>query len=168
MPQACKPSDPDLASLLQAEHARLRAFILRLCRNRQQVEDLAQETLARAWQYRDSYQGEKAIGPWLQRIAFRCFLDARRLAGREPQSASSDPNGYEDRRTCPPERSLEIRQALEQLSERERSFILRFHRDGESIKEIADSKGLPVGTVKSILHRSRRKLAQEQLQGDSE
>ncbi|MHC5063536.1 MAG: RNA polymerase sigma factor [Planctomycetota bacterium] len=154
--------------MLQAEHAGLRSFIHRLCRDRQQTEDLTQEALTRAWQYRASFRPDGPIGPWLHRIAFRCFLDARRLAGRQPCATEGNPNSYRDPKSCSPGRRLEIAQALDSLASRERSFILRFHRDGESLKEIAESSGLPVGTVKSILHRSRRKLVQEQIKGDRE
>jgi len=42
----------------------------------------------------------------------------------------------------------------------ERDVLLRFHRDGRSVREIARALGMPEGTVKSHLHRARRRLAE--------
>lgn len=98
-------------------------------------------------------------GPWLRGIALRCYLDQRRAAQRPSPTVGLDANAWPDPRQSQVEAQLDLERALEDLAECEREVLLRFHRDGESVKEIADSLGLPVGTVKSQLHRGRRKLA---------
>jgi RNA polymerase sigma-70 factor (ECF subfamily) len=50
---------------------------------------------------------------------------------------------------------------LARLSSLERALLLRFHAQGRSVHELAAELGLPEGTIKSHLHRARRKLAED-------
>jgi RNA polymerase sigma-70 factor (ECF subfamily) len=168
--------DADFAAALEAERARLRAFAVGLCaRDLHLAEDVVQEALARAWRYRASFSSQRApdegrdrprdasrevqdglsLGPWLRRIAFRCFCDLReqRLPHR---SLDEDAPAREA-----PIAQLrdELDWALGGLSERERDIVLRFHGRRESVREIATGLGMAEGTVKSHLHRARRKMA---------
>jgi DNA-directed RNA polymerase specialized sigma24 family protein len=49
----------------------------------------------------------------------------------------------------------QIRTLLGQLGRREREVLLRFHRDGRSITELAAAEAVSAGTIKSLLHRAR-------------
>jgi RNA polymerase sigma-70 factor (ECF subfamily) len=52
----------------------------------------------------------------------------------------------------------ELEHALRLLDPLERTLLLGFHRDGMTLKELASTHGLPLNTIKSHLHRARRKL----------
>ena len=147
--------DDPLEARLVAELPRLRAFLRRL--GGADCEDLSQEVMAKALRYRDSFDESRALGPWLRVAALRIWMDHRDRAQREPAVLGElDPAAV-------PEGDLEDGELLQVLLARlatvERAVLLRFHRDGETIREVAAALGLPEGTVKSHLHRARRKLA---------
>jgi RNA polymerase sigma-70 factor (ECF subfamily) len=146
-----------LRESLRAEAPKLRAFVARLFgRSDADADDVAQEALARAWRYRESFDSARDLGPWLRAAAFRVFLDHRDRTQRAPQALESEP-------VAPRDDALESRDALERwlsvLSAPERDVLLGFHRHQESVTDIAARLSMPEGTVKSHLHRARRKLA---------
>ena len=146
-------TDPDRAfeRRLLDEMPRVRAMLGRLAPA--DAEDLAQETAARALRYRGSFSADRSVGAWLSGIAFRLYLDHR--ARRRVRPMEDEPV-EEDLRAESRDR-LDV--ALARLSSTERELVLRFHARAESIAEIAAATGLPPGTVKSHLHRARRKMA---------
>jgi RNA polymerase sigma-70 factor (ECF subfamily) len=164
-----RPSQPtNTASLderLVAELPALRAFVVKLAGSRTpsaDVEDVAQEVVARALRYRGSFQQERALGPWLRTTAMRVFLDHRERGANAPQPIDGDARELE---TSHPrvgedaERREELASMLERLDKVERDVLVRFHARSQSVREIAGALRMPEGTVKSHLHRARRKLA---------
>jgi len=149
-----------LEARLLAELPRVRNFLRRLVQGSGlDAEDLTQETAARALAYRNSFDARRGLGPWLRRTAFRAFLDQRERRLRAPEAFT----GEED----PPAATADEvagRDLLEHLVARlapiERDVLLRFHRSGESVREIASAIGVAEGTVKSHLHRARRRIAE--------
>ena len=124
------------------------------------VDDLVQETLTRAWRSRAAFDaGRGALVSWLLRIAFRTFLDARQRRAEvgelvaDPVATGPGPEATAAAR----ERTVLL---LGQLKERERHLLLRFHRDGRSIADLAIETGSSPGTIKSLLHRARARLWQ--------
>ncbi len=143
----------------------VRAFLGKLLSGRRdvEVEDLVQETVARALRYQSSFDPRHSLGPWLRRTAFRVFLDHGGAPQRdshaevvEPEAPRSELDGR-----------VETREALEHILRSlqgvEREVLVRFHRDEQPLSEIATALGLPIGTVKSHLHRARKRLATEEL-----
>ena len=147
---------------LAAEQERLRGFLRRIAgRPANDLDDLVQETLTRALRYRDSFDGAHGLWPWLKRIALRVHLDQRPLTTRPRVSGleSVDDFAVYDSPVSLEQEALQ--QLLSRLPEVERQVLTRFHQEGDSVLEIALALGLPEGTVKSHLHRARRRLAQE-------
>ncbi len=150
---------------LLGELPSVRAFLGKLLRGRRdvEVEDLVQETVARALRYQSTFDPRKSLGPWLRRTAFRVFLDH----GSESQADSSaevlEPEASTSELDGRMERSESILHLLRGLPEVEREILLRFHRDEQLLSQIAAAMGLPLGTVKSHLHRARKRLATEDL-----
>ncbi|MDR5710277.1 MAG: sigma-70 family RNA polymerase sigma factor [Armatimonadota bacterium] len=153
----------------------LYAAALRLTRNRQDAEDLLQETLLKAWRSYHTFEEGTNARAWLFRILMNAHIDRYRKATREPEL--SDVEDVEEfylytkvqesdqlRRVGDPERLLErimeheVREALENLPEHFRSVVILADLQGFSYKEIADILGIPVGTVMSRLFRGRRLL----------
>lgn len=127
-------------------------------------EDLAQEVAARALAYRETFDPGRALWPWLKRLAQNVRTDQLRRVARDPareRAEASDEKGT--RATSAQAAALEARETLEhalgQLSAIEREVLLRFHERGESIVHMAQELGCPEGTIKSHLHRARRRLA---------
>jgi RNA polymerase sigma-70 factor (ECF subfamily) len=149
--------DAPLDQRLVAELPAVRAFLRRLTGGRGEAEDLAQEVVARALRYRRAFDGERELGPWLRGTALRVFLDHRERRRRAPGELGEAPASRERHEELVEDRDA-IERHLAKLSAVERDVVLRFHGRGESIREIAAALALPEGTVKSHLHRARRRI----------
>jgi RNA polymerase sigma-70 factor (ECF subfamily) len=154
---------PPLAERLAHETRALRHFVRALLRgSAADVDDVVQDVLARAWQYRATFDGGRALGPWLRASAVRAVVDHRVRAARRPVT----PVAADDEPTAQPHGDAlaereDVDRLLARLDAHERDVLVRFHQRGESIAEIARSLALPAGTVKSLLHRARRRLAHD-------
>ena len=159
MPAAAvqQPTDTLFAAFLQQQIPELRVFVRRLCREPADVDDILQETLAKVWRLRGGFDATQNGRAWLQRAAFRCFCDHRRRrdAAPEPLDAAATPAVA---RADAHELADELQHRLQRVTALERALLLGFHRDGHSLRELADRHGLPVNTVKSQLHRARLRL----------
>jgi RNA polymerase sigma-70 factor (ECF subfamily) len=118
-----------------------------------------QETLTRALSRRGSYDRARPVLPWLKRIALRTFLDLRARPRPRPVllEEALEPRAPEGSDTLD-QREL-VERLLRRLGAREREVLERFHRESQSVREIAEALGVAEGTVKSLLHRARRRLA---------
>lgn len=157
--------EPSFGARLEAELPALARHAAALVgRAGPDADDVVQEVLARAWRSRDTFDARRALRPWLRATALRAWIDLRRAralradveARREPSSAShAHPgSGVEARE--------ELEHALAALDAVERDVLVRFHHQGESVREIAAALALAEGTVKSHLHRARRKLVERE------
>ena len=166
------PATPADAEALELGLARLQPRLRQhLASPRRRVRgvdpaDLAQEVHVRALRYRASFEPGRALWPWLVRVAERVVSDQRAARAPEAHDQACIEAAPDARRD--PREDVDAGDALARglacLDERERRVLLEFHREGRSVREIARSLALPEGTVKSHLHRARRRLA-ERLEG---
>lgn len=151
---------------------RLLGFLSRRVKNRAGVEeDLLQDAVLQAWREWETLRDRDAVRAWLFRICLRVLQEHLRKHARreqlvpvvdlEPQFvelvASSSPTSLElliERAS-----NEEVWSALQRLP-RELSLALELYEVEElSYREVADTLGLPIGTVMSRIHRARRQLA---------
>jgi RNA polymerase sigma-70 factor (ECF subfamily) len=161
MDPSSSPGEP-LDQRLVGAMPELRAFVRRLggrIGGPADVEDLVQEVMARALRSRHTFDEERELGPWLRRTALRAYIDQRLSLQRAPRPL--DARDAEPAAHAPDELSQRdsVEHLLARLEPNERDVLLRFHRDGASIREIAAALSTPEGTIKSLLSRARRKLA---------
>ncbi len=147
---------------------------LDLSGNHFDAEDISQEVFVKAYRGIGNFRSGAKLGTWLYRITKNTFIDRTRKKSLKVVSLSShsedsdDPDPLDfvaDETTGNPERALNstnidknINEALQVLSEQERTvFVMRHYHDLQ-IKEIAESLEIAEGTVKSLLFRSVRKL----------
>ncbi len=146
------------------ELPRVRAFAARIATGSRPLidpDDLAQEAAARALKYRESFDAQRPIGPWLCKTVLRIFLDRRAAQLRDEERHNELGRSVKGRESHPAttlEDQETIARCAARLSARELDVLLRFHQRGETLAEIAASLAIPEGTVKSHLHRARRKL----------
>ena len=149
----------DLAQRILDTRPRIRSFLRRLSGVCHDVDDLLQDVMERAIRYQHAFDpAAGSLESWLLKTAFRAFLDHRDRAARQPRRLTVDPSLM-----CAPEVDVaalrdEVGFVLRQLSPVEQDIVLRFHHRRETIVEIARALRMPEGTVKSHLHRARRKL----------
>jgi RNA polymerase sigma-70 factor (ECF subfamily) len=133
----------------------------RLLRNGQEAEDAAQEAILRAWRARKRCQSSDAFAPWLRVIATnearRYGARTSRLAKRETHDEETDQHPAADEIGARLD-ALACRQMLAPLTGPERELMLLRYVEGLTQAQIAARLGVPEGTVKVRLHRSRARL----------
>jgi RNA polymerase sigma-70 factor (ECF subfamily) len=151
-----RTADAAFAELLQLHRARTLAFLRRLSTG--DAEDLLQETMVRAWRYREGCDLAGNAAAWLLQVAFRTFLDHRQRHSR--QVAADEVRVRESAAVRPDAMELreEVERALRGLSPLQRELLLGFHQEQLSLQELARRHRLPMNTVKSHLHRARQRL----------
>jgi RNA polymerase sigma-70 factor (ECF subfamily) len=134
------------------------------------ARDIVQEALVQALLHLDSFQRHSAFYTWLYRIALNAAishrrrrrpvasLDQMREAGHmEPVDCEDGPAEALDRQ----ERCRQVRQAIASLGEEHRAVLVLREIDGCCYETIAEILDLPIGTVRSRLHRARLELRDE-------
>ncbi len=152
------------------------SLIYRMVHDRERAEDLAQETFVKVLNALDSYRPQYKFSSWIFKIANNAAID--RLRRRELDTLSLD--GAPDAVTAErqegtslqiahsgesPLQELEARElgsqierAISQLRPEYRSCIMLRHVEGRAYEEIAEILDLPLGTVKTYIHRARSEL----------
>ena len=145
------------------DHGRfLYTVAYRLAGNDDDAQDLVQEALIRVRRGLERYEPGSLQG-WLARIVTNVFLDEMRRRKRRPTDALPDDPGSVLPSTPAADEvftglSAEIQRALEELPEEFRVPVVLCDVGDLSYEQIAVTTGVPIGTVRSRLHRGRRML----------
>lgn len=155
------------------------SLLYRMVRDRELAEDLAQETFVKALNAIESYRPEYKFSSWIFKIANNAAIDHLRRRELDTLSLEGSPHAETpeaieatalqigDRQESPLDeveaRELggEIEAAIAKLRPEYRSCILLRHVEGRAYEEIAEILGLPLGTVKTYIHRARNELRRE-------
>ena len=153
--------------------------LLRLTGRQDGVDDLAQDVFLRLYRALPSFRGEALVSTYLYRITVNVAQDEWKRRAREdrrnislsaPTSLEHDDHSrsWEDRLEHPsrnPEQSLsdqEFQHAVEthlmHLSAVERTVLVLYHQEERSYEQIAETLHIPLGTVRTHLHRGRKRL----------
>lgn len=153
----------------------------RYTRNREDAEDLVQETLLRAFRAFDRFEEGTSLRAWLLRILTNCYYNRYRRRVHERRAADlpvDDP--YHEglvsdaslRCLRDPEGAMqqplvadELQRAIDRLPEAFRIVFVLAEVEQLTYREVAEAIGTPVGTVMSRLHRARKLLQQDLLRG---
>jgi RNA polymerase sigma-70 factor (ECF subfamily) len=151
--------DGDFRRDLVAIVPSLRAFARGLCGNRDLADDLAQETLAKAWAARGSYTPGTNFRAWMFRILRNHFYSQH---ARSKRMVSWDPEAAERILITPPDQGGErmiadLMRGLATLPAEQREALMLME-GGMAWEEIAGVMDCPLGTVKSRITRARRAL----------
>ncbi len=154
--------DPGFMAELMEAVPHLRAFAMSRTRNRDQAEDLVQETILKAWDKRTSFEPGTNLTAWLFTILRNQHYSEHRKLGREVEDVDGI---YAAGLVALPEQfdRLEIRDisvALDKLRPDQREAILLVGIQGMSYEDAAVVMGTAIGTVKSRVNRARKHLAE--------
>jgi len=135
-----------------------------ILRDRAAAEDAAQETFVRIWKALPGFDGRAALGTWIYAITRNtCLMEIRK---RKPTVSLDDPDADEAHHVAAaasvgpaadPERDNLLR-LLETLPRNQQEAVRLFYLEDRSYDAVAESLGMPLGTVKNLLHRARKKL----------
>ena len=145
---------------------------LRMVRNREEAEDLAQEAFMKVFSMLDRYNPSFAFSSWLFKITSNLCIDKirKRRINTLPmdQPVQSENGEYARQYQAPdddPERLLVKSEKMKQLSDaidslppHYRVMIVLRHQEDLSYEEIAETLDVPLGTVKARIHRAREML----------
>ena len=145
-------------ALVEREQNALRGFLLALCcGNKSDADDLAQDTLVKAYLSSAGYQNKKYFHSWLFRIAYNTFLNHR--ASCRTMETLDDARTFVSTKTADEGFDhQDLYLALSILPPKERSAITLYYLNGYDIKEIATITEASVDAVKKQLSRGRDKL----------
>ena len=154
------------------------SLVFRMVRDRETAEDLAQDTFIKVLNHIDRYKPEFKFSSWLFKIANNVAIDHLRRRQLDTISIDGSPHAASAAEAEATSLDLAARQetALEEMEARElggsiekaiarlrpeyRSCIMLRHVEGRSYEEIAATLDLPLGTVKTYIHRARNELRQ--------
>ena len=163
----CRGGDGDAAfrELVDQYKGMVFAVISRTVSDRSLVEDLAQDVFVRVHRGLRSFRGDARLSTWMCRIAINVCADARQRAPREvsldaaPAGAPPPPAAVV---VDPAFAGLELRdrvaKAMARLSDRSRLVLTLHYFAGRGYEEIAEALDVPLGTVKTQLHRAKQEL----------
>lgn len=150
-------------------------FALRLTTDPNDAEDLVQDTIVKAFRFFSSYENGTNAKAWLFRILKNSFINNYRKTSKRPQQVDYDEvsSYYESIRaertdTSDLERLMfrelmddEMSVALSRLPEDFRTVVLLCDVQNYTYEEIANMLDVPIGTIRSRLHRGRNLLKTE-------
>ncbi|EDM77034.1 RNA polymerase ECF-type sigma factor [Plesiocystis pacifica SIR-1] len=154
------------AELVRRHQGKVRGLLLRLSADPTLADDLAQEVFLRAYRGLVGFEGRSRFSTWLYRIAYNVFLNHRTRS----KELAALPTGFESQAAAPegelsPSRfdmRRDLAAAIAGLPERYRAVVTLYYLEDVSYPEIAEVLDLPLGTVKTHLHRAK-KLLRERL-----
>lgn len=150
-------------------------LIARMVQDPGTAEDLAQDVFVKAFRRLDSYDPSRKLSSWLFKIAHNTTIDFLRRGAPETVPLETDDDdrgdlsavladeGSEDPGAAAERRDLgrSLARAIGKLRPEYRLAVVMFYTQGASYQEICEVTGLPIGTVKTNLHRARKQLARE-------
>ncbi|HUY35883.1 MAG TPA: sigma-70 family RNA polymerase sigma factor [Pirellulales bacterium] len=134
------------------------------------ARDVVQDAFVQAFVKLETFQRTSAFYTWLYRIAFNAAISGKRRrkptlsVERQREQCGEEPvdgGGAPGERLEQQELAAQVRAALAKLSEEHRAVIVLREMDGHDYDAIAGILDLPVGTVRSRLHRARLRLREE-------
>jgi RNA polymerase sigma-70 factor (ECF subfamily) len=142
---------------------------LRMTRNAPDAEDLVQETFAKALAASGRFQPGTNLNAWLRRIMTNTFISGYRKKRAEPQYVTGElvgaqllcaqsPGGSAEDQVVGRLLDPDVIAALRQLPDRHRVVVYLADLEGLGYRQISALTGIPLGSVKSCLHRARYRL----------
>ena len=162
--------DDAIARLLPAYRERVFALCLSMVGNRAAAEDIAQDVFVKIWRALPAFDGRSALSTWIYTITRNAALSAlrsRRASGSltepavlaEVEARSVEASSAADYAAI--EAGTDARRIegwVARLPEKQRQVVRLFYLRECSVAEVAEMSGMPVGTVKTLLHRGRERL----------
>lgn len=149
--------------LLPRYRDRVFRLALSMVRNRSEAEDVTQDIFLRLWRALPGYSGRASLSTWIYAISRNSCLS--QLRKRRPQVSLDDPDMQADPAiealaapTTDDSATVSVERMLDSLAPQYRQVVTLFYLEDKSCEQTAAALGIPVGTVKALLHRARRRM----------
>ena len=154
--------DRALQRLLDEYQHKVYRMALAMLRDSARAEDVTQDIFVKLWRALPLYDGRASFSTWLYVIARNACLNEVRRRGLRPTAALDEEAERAAAVTLPSpiDRRLECETLVEALPEPQRRIVRLFYLEERSYEQVAQMLEMPINTVRSHLHRARRRLAQ--------
>jgi len=164
--KAKRGDDEAMTAIIRAHQDSLYAFMLRMSGHPDIAEDVVQEAFVRVLKNIDRFDPKYRFSTWLFTIAKRLYMNwSQKLKPSFDSDLVGSWKGPQQRPECntfktESQNTIQdiLNLALLALGETQREIVLLFHQQEWSIAEISSYMEMPEGTVKSHLHRARRRM----------
>ncbi len=141
----------------------------RFCGTRDDAEDLVQDLIIKLYATRKELETVEQLRPWLARALYNLYVDNIRRYQRSPimqvppneehllaeiTDTANTPDQDHERR----QKLQQLQRMFDQLSDEHRTILTLHDMEGYNLPELEKIMGIPVGTLKSRLHRARERL----------
>ena len=151
----------EFGELILRHQSHVRNFLRNLTGDTALADDLSQDCFLHAWDKLSTYSGHGTFIGWLLKVAYTTFLQSKRRSKRYAeiltevgQVAEAESKSY----TQANEEVTDLDKLLAILEEEERAIMIMSYACGLSHREIGAATDMPVGTIKSVIHRSKEKI----------
>ncbi len=164
-------TDLTFEQIVRDHQAMVFGTLARMIGSRENLDDLAQEVFLRLYKALPAFRGEALLSTYLYRITMNVAQNEWKRRKRERTSMvsiSDEVSGWEERLEHPDRNAVElmeerefkesVEQQLARLSQVERAVLVLYHQEERSYEQIAAVLGIPIGTVRTHLHRGRKKM----------
>ena len=166
--EATGPDRLDFQRVYEAFHARIQRYLERLL-GATDAEDVTQETFTKISQALPQFREDSSLSTWIYRIATNAAYDRLRTRSShgdhdvpiDEHPAAEDKEPAADHRLARREMNRCIDDYIARLPASYRSVVILSEHEGLTNKEIADTLGVTVDTVKIRLHRARARLRKD-------
>jgi RNA polymerase sigma-70 factor (ECF subfamily) len=155
--------DEAIAALLPRYRRKIFGLAYSYLRNRDAAEDVAQEVFIKLWRALPTYDGRASMSTWIYTITRNASLSG--LRSRRPQASLSDAAvlaeveiANEESEAETAAESAALLRMVDQLPSKQRQVVMLFYMQEQSHEEVSAMLAMPIGTVKTLLHRARARL----------
>jgi RNA polymerase sigma-70 factor, ECF subfamily len=148
-------------ALVHRHERRVYNLAYRMLGREEDAKDATQEAFLSALRKLSTFRGQAAFTTWMHRVTLNSCYDILRRRRREPlpMDPQEHPAGHAPDPSGAVSSSVDVQRALLEVPEEFRSVVVMHDAMDMAYEEIAEALGIPVGTVKSRLHRGRVALA---------
>jgi RNA polymerase sigma-70 factor (ECF subfamily) len=143
---------------------RVYSIALRMCGDPDDARDVTQDVFVSALRALRRFRGDAQLSTWLHRVAVNSSLDSlrRRSRRRDRDELNTEmPSGAPgpEEHAVASARAAEVQAALRKISDEHRAVLVLHDLQGCDYAEVASALDIPLGTVKSRIHRARLEMA---------
>ncbi len=156
--------DEALAVVVDAFRRKVFGLALSYLRDRGAAEDVAQEVFIKVWKALPQFDGRATLSTWIYTITRNTSFTA--IRSRRPNASLSDPEVLSAVETAGAKTEGEgtalegdaLLRLVDQLPAKQRQVVMLFYMEEQSYESVSAMLAMPVGTVKTLLHRARARL----------
>jgi RNA polymerase sigma-70 factor, ECF subfamily len=154
--------DEAIATLLPLYRRKVFGLAYSYLHNRDAAEDVTQEVFIKIWRALPSFDGRASLSTWIYTITRNASLSA--LRSQRPHASLSDPEvlaEVDQTSDVPGDAEVDaaaLLRLVDALPSKQRQVVMLFYMQEQSHEEVAAMLAMPIGTVKTLLHRARARL----------